>query len=97
MSLFSNRVNVEFAYYKNDIDNLILNNPQSPSAGIPGNNILTNIGRMVNTGIEFTLNTVPVKTADFSWNSNFNITTLKNEVKELAEGNSDIFPSDFRS
>jgi hypothetical protein len=48
---------------------------------------------MVNTGLEFALNTVPVKTANFSWNSNFNITTLKNEVKELAEGNSDIFPS----
>ncbi|HLO82039.1 MAG TPA: TonB-dependent receptor [Chitinophagaceae bacterium] len=92
-SMFRNRVNVEFAYYSNNIDNLILGNPQAPSAGIPGNNILTNIGRMVNTGFELALNTVPVKTANFSWNSNFNITTLKNEVKELAEGNSDIFPS----
>jgi TonB-dependent starch-binding outer membrane protein SusC len=92
-SLFRGRVGVEFAYYNNNIDNLILGNPQAPSAGIPGNNILTNIGRMVNTGIELTLNTVPVKTENFSWNSNFNITTLKNEVKELAEGNSDIFPA----
>jgi hypothetical protein len=91
MSLFSNRVNVEFAYFKNNIDNLILNNPQSPSTGIPGNAILTNIGSMVNTGIELTLNTTPIRNADVTWQSNFNITTLKNEVTALAEGNADIF------
>ena len=61
MSLISNRVNIEFAYYKNDINNLILNNPQSPSTGIPGNAILTNIGSMENTGIELTLNTTPIR------------------------------------
>jgi len=91
MSLFSNRVNIEFAYYKNNIDNLILNNPQSPSTGIPGNAILTNIGSMVNKGLELTLNTTPIRNADVTWTSNFNITTLKNEVTALAEGNADIF------
>jgi TonB-linked SusC/RagA family outer membrane protein len=91
MSLFSNRVNIEFAYYKNDINNLILNNPQSPSTGIPGNAILTNIGSMQNTGIEFTLNTTPIRNEDLVWTSNFNITTLTNKVTALAEGNADIF------
>jgi TonB-linked SusC/RagA family outer membrane protein len=89
-SLFRGRVNVEFAYYNNNIDDLILDDPQSPSTGIPGLTIATNIGRMVNTGIELSLNTVPVRTENFSWNSNFNITTLRNEVKELAAGNADI-------
>ncbi|TAH02904.1 MAG: TonB-dependent receptor [Sphingobacteriales bacterium] len=90
-SFFKSRVNVEFSYYKNDIDNLILNDPQSPSAGIPGNAILTNIGRMVNTGFELAINTTPIRTQNFVWNSNFNITTLRNEVKSLAQGNADIF------
>ncbi|MGB4770918.1 MAG: TonB-dependent receptor [Chitinophagaceae bacterium] len=90
-SFFKSRVNVEFSWYKNDIDNLILNDPQSPSAGIPGNAILTNIGRMVNTGFELAINTTPIRTQNFVWNSNFNITTLKNEVKSLAQGNADIF------
>jgi TonB-linked SusC/RagA family outer membrane protein len=92
-SFFRNRLNVEFAYYNNNIDNLILADPQSPSTGIPGLSILSNIGRMVNTGFELTLNTVPIRNENFSWNSNFNITTLKNEVKALAAGNSDIFPA----
>lgn len=90
-SFFKSRVNVEFAWYKNDIDNLILNDPQAPSTGIPGLSILTNVGRMVNTGFELSLNTTPIRTKDFVWNSNFNITTLKNEVKSLAQGNADIF------
>jgi TonB-linked SusC/RagA family outer membrane protein len=92
-SFFRNRLNVEFAYYNNNIDNLILADPQSPSTGIPTLSILSNIGRMVNTGFELTLNTVPIRNENFSWNSNFNITTLKNEVKALAAGNSDIFPA----
>ncbi|WP_336516109.1 TonB-dependent receptor [Pollutibacter soli] len=91
MGLFNNRINLDFAYYNNDINNLILNNPQAPSVGIPGNSILTNIGRMVNSGIEVSVNANIIRTKDFSWNSNFNITTVKNEVKALAEGNSDIF------
>lgn len=91
MGLFNNRINLEFAYYNNDINNLILPNPQAPSVGIPGNSILTNIGRMVNNGIEASINANIIRTKDFSWNSTFNITTVKNEVKELAEGNSDIF------
>jgi TonB-dependent starch-binding outer membrane protein SusC len=91
MGLFNNRINLDFAYYQNDIDNLILGNPQAPSVGIPGNTILTNIGRMVNTGIEFTINANIIRNQNFSWNSNLNFTTIKNEVKALAEGNSDIF------
>jgi hypothetical protein len=86
-------VNVEFAWYKNDIDNLILNDPQAPSTGIPGLSILSNVGRMVNTGFELSLNTTPIRNQNFTWTSNFNVTTLKNEVKELAQGNSDIFPA----
>jgi hypothetical protein len=46
---------------------------------------------MVNTGFELSLNTTPIRTQNFTWNSNFNITTLKNEVKSLAQGNADIF------
>jgi TonB-linked SusC/RagA family outer membrane protein len=92
ISLLNNRINFEATYFNNNIDNLILNDPQAPSRGIPGNTIPTNIGRMVNNGWEFTLNTTPVRNREVTWNSNFNITLLKNEVKELATGNSDIFP-----
>src|SRR6185436_17612947 len=100
VGLFNNRLTAEFAYYNNNIDGLILNDPQSPSTGVAYTNTLptsavtlaggtvpVNIGRMVNTGVELTLNARLVSKRDFSWNSSFNIATLKNEVKELATGN----------
>ena len=104
IGFFNNRLTAEFAYYNNNIDGLILNDPQSPSTGVAFTNTLptsvvtlaggtvpVNIGRMVNSGIELTLNARLVSKRDFSWNSSFNIATLKNEVKELATGNADIF------
>src|SRR5205823_7813039 len=33
----NDRFSFEFAYYKNNINDLILNQPQAPSRGIPGN------------------------------------------------------------
>lgn len=45
-----------------------------------------NIGKVDNTGLELTLNTVNIKTKDFQWTSNFNIAFNRNKVKALAEG-----------
>ncbi len=84
------RFTIEFAYYKNDITDLILNEPQAPSRGIPGNSIAVNIGSMVNKGFELTLNGSIISNKEFTWNSSFNITTLKNRVTSLANNNADI-------
>jgi TonB-linked SusC/RagA family outer membrane protein len=83
--LFHDRITAEFAYYKNNIDGLILAVKQSPSAGLPSNP-QQNIGSMYNKGTEITLNFVPVLTKEFSWNSSFNITFNKNVVTALAPG-----------
>ena len=88
---FLDRFNLEFAYYDNDIADLILNEPTSPSRGIPGNSIAANIGSMVNKGIELTLSGTVISSKDFSWNTNFNITTVENEITALANNNADIF------
>jgi len=93
MGFFNDRFTVDFAYYKNDISDLVLAEPQSPSRGIPGSSILRNVGSMVNKGIEVTLNGTILRGKDFSWNSNFNITTLKNEVTALSNNNADILVS----
>lgn len=93
MGFLNNKITAEVTYYINDVDNLILAEPQAPSRGIPGNSILTNIGSMTNKGLEFTLNAAIIQKKDFSWNSSFNITTLKNEVTALAAGNADIQPA----
>lgn len=87
--LFGNKLTGEIAYYKNNIDGLIFGVPLPPSVGLPNNSnntILKNVGKMYNTGVEFTLSGSPIRTNKFSWNSAFNFTTNKNEVLELADG-----------
>ena len=93
MGFFKGRVNLEATYFLNDIDNLILDEPQAPSRGIPRNSIPTNIGSMTNKGWEFSLNMNLIQKKDFSWTSNFNITFLENKVTALAAGNADINPA----
>lgn len=93
MGFLNGKLNLEATYYMNNVDNLILAEPQAPSRGIPGNSILTNVGSMTNRGFEFTLNANLIQKKDFSWTSNFNITTLNNEVTALAAGNADIQPT----
>ncbi len=84
--LLKDRFQVELGWYKNDVDGLILDLPYSPSLGIPGNTIPQNIGAMYNTGVELNLTSNNVRTNSFSWVTNLNVSTLKNEVTELAAG-----------
>ena len=90
-SFLKDRLNFEFAYYKNDITDLILSEPQTPSRGVPGNSIAVNVGTMYNSGFEFSLGGAVINNKNLTWNSNFNITTVKNRVTSLANNNADIF------
>ncbi|MFZ5429823.1 MAG: SusC/RagA family TonB-linked outer membrane protein [Bacteroidota bacterium] len=88
--MLKDRIQVDLNWFYNDVNDLILNVPQSPSKGIPGNTIPMNIGSMYNTGVEFSLTSYNFSGKDFSWTTNFNISTLKNEVTELAPGVTEI-------
>jgi TonB-linked SusC/RagA family outer membrane protein len=83
--LFKDKLTGEITYYRNNIDGLILNVPQSPSAGLPSFPP-ANVGTMYNKGLEVSLSATPVATKNFSWNSSFNITFNKNMVTALAPG-----------
>jgi TonB-linked SusC/RagA family outer membrane protein len=83
--LFNDRITGEFAYYKNDIDGLILSVQQAPSTGLP-TNPLANVGSMYNKGAEITLNATPISKKNFSWNTSFNATFNTNKVSSLAPG-----------
>jgi TonB-linked SusC/RagA family outer membrane protein len=90
MAFLNGRIEVDADYFYNDIDKLVQAAPQSPSKGIPGNSITTNIGRMYNRGWEFTINSTNIEKGNFRWSSNFNISFIKNEVTSLANNNSDL-------
>ncbi len=49
---------------------------------IEGAAYVYNAGKMENTGLELALNTINFK-GDFNWNTNFNITFIKNKILEM--------------
>jgi TonB-linked SusC/RagA family outer membrane protein len=88
--ILNDRLQADINYFYNDVNNLILNVPQAPSKGIPGNSIPANVGSMYNTGFEFSLTSYNITSTNFNWTTNFNFTALKNEVTELAPGLTEI-------
>jgi TonB-linked SusC/RagA family outer membrane protein len=95
ISLFQGRISLEADYYKSEIDGLVLDSRQAPSRGIPNNSISANVGSMYNQGIELGLNVQVIQQGDFSWDANFNFSTLENKVTTLSSGNDIYIPSIF--
>lgn len=87
---FNDRLQFSADYFNNNVNGLILSTPQSPSKGIPGDAILSNVGSMYNRGIELGLNASVVNNENFQWKASVNYTHVKNKVTALAEGNTDI-------
>ena len=80
------------AYYKRTTD-LLWQVPLPLESGFGSS--LTNIGKIDNKGIEFTLNTVNVSTKDFLWTTSFMISYNDNKIKELYDGKQDVNKSLF--
>ncbi|QES88299.1 SusC/RagA family TonB-linked outer membrane protein [Rhizosphaericola mali] len=85
VSFLNNKYQLEFTYFNNNVDGLILSVPQSASKGIPDNTILQNIGSMYNRGIELTISGQIIQTKTFSWNSSLNYSHIINKVTALAD------------
>lgn len=85
LGFLNDKVTVDAAYYRNDIQDLIYQVPQAPSAGLISNPNV-NVGSMYNAGVELTVNVQAVQKENFSWDPSFNITFNKNEVTALSEG-----------
>ncbi|WP_183559174.1 TonB-dependent receptor [Mucilaginibacter sp. SP1R1] len=87
--LFNNRINVDADAYLKKTQALLLNAPLPETSGF--NSVYKNIGKLQNKGIELTINSVNVKTENFTWNTSFNISFLSNKVLQLGSSNDDIF------
>jgi TonB-linked SusC/RagA family outer membrane protein len=96
IGLWQNKVTLDADYYNNNIDGLILAAPQSPSKGIPGNSINTNIGSMYNRGLEFDIRAHVLDRGAFQWTTGLNFSTLKNRVTALAN-NTDIWTASLET
>jgi TonB-linked SusC/RagA family outer membrane protein len=80
-TLFNSRVNVIVDYYVKHTTDLFLNVPVLAASGFTSG--LTNIGSVINKGLEFTFNTVNMRTKDFQWTTSANIAFNKNRVDKL--------------
>ena len=83
--LFNNRINGSFAYYTQNISDLILRGNVQPSVGYFENQIYENIGDLKNWGYEFNISSVNIRNRDFTWKTDFNISTNKNKIITLNE------------
>ncbi len=78
----ADRITGSLDVYKR-ITNDMLNTVTIPSGSNFSNTLLTNVGSMVNRGIELSLNVIPVSTSDMSLTIGFNATYNQNEVTKL--------------
>lgn len=93
LGFFKNRILLTTDFYIKNTSDLLLNTILPKSTGYT--NAFNNVGKVRNTGIEFSLNTVNLKSKNFNWKSNFNISFNKSEVTQLAD-NQQSFTSTIR-
>ncbi len=89
LGFLENRLTLQFDYYRNNIDGIVLQAPVDPSMGIPGTNggfVNSNIGSMYNQGYEFAANFKAINNGNFTWDVGANVTLTKNEVTGLVAG-----------
>lgn len=82
--LFNNRVSGSVEVFRRISSDLLLDRPLPWLSGY--GSVTSNVGRVKNEGVEWELRTTNVRTDDFSWTTNFNITFLRNRVLKLADG-----------
>jgi len=86
MQLLRGRISLEFAYWKKNNTDIVLAVPVDPMLGLPGNKINQNIGQINNDGLEFTVGGTVINKRDFSWRADLNVSTLRNEIIKLVDG-----------
>ena len=77
-----NRIGGSIDFYLKKTSDLLNEIPQPAGTNFSAF-IIANVGDMDNKGVEFTINTEPIRRSDFRWNVDFNITYNKNTIKNL--------------
>lgn len=83
LAFLQNRINVDFAYYNRNTDDQIFTLPVDPATGY--SYMVTNFGKVRNSGIELLVNFVPIRTKTFKWELGFNFAKNKNKVISMPE------------
>ena len=84
LGFFDNRLNVTADFFIKDTKDLLLAQSLAHVTGFDSQ--MQNIGKIQNKGIELSFNSTNIQTRDFTWQTNFNISFIKNTLKGLASG-----------
>jgi TonB-linked SusC/RagA family outer membrane protein len=81
MSLLNGRLNFTADGYIKHTKDLLVSLPLPSYTG--GGSIISNVGKVKNSGVEFSIEGMPIALAHFSWTSTFNVTFQKNVVRDI--------------
>ena len=79
--LYNGKLSGSIEAFKGNRTRLLNQTPLPSTAGF--NDYTINSGNIENSGIEFSLGATPIKTKDFTWASNFNISYIRSKVISL--------------
>ena len=84
LKFLNNRLGLDFAWYKSNATNQLMNLPVNSLSG--SNYKKINAGDIQNTGVELMAYATPIRTKDFEWTINYNISHNNNTIKDLYDG-----------
>lgn len=91
--LLSDRLNFDVAYYNAKVVDMIV--PLQIATTTGANNILANVGTLLNTGLEVNINGTPVKGRNFNWEAGVNFSFNNNKLLKLTTGLSEFTHADY--
>lgn len=83
LSFFNSRIEFNADFYSKHTYDLLLNADMPITTGL--NKAFKNIGRVRNSGLEFSINTSNIQNKHFSWRSGFNIAFNNSKILELTQ------------
>ncbi len=81
IGLFNNRIDITADFYNMNTTNLLMKRQLPIITGYT--EVMSNLGKTGNQGIEITINTTNMVRENFSWNSNFLFSMNRNKIKHL--------------
>ena len=83
LGFLNGKITAGIDFFIKNTNDLLYNRPLHTTTGF--SSITQNIGSMRNTGIEFSLESHNIRQDNFSWDTQFNISSIKNELTSLID------------
>jgi len=93
LKFYQNRIGISYTFFHNKGEDLILQVPIAASTGYSTTTL--NAASMTTYGHEITIDAVPIKTKNWTWDIIINWAQIKNNVDALAPGINNIFLGGF--